>query len=70
MPFELPNLPYPLTALAPHVSAATLEVHHGKHHRAYVEKTHLLLAGHGRLAIFQSRHAPVHRAGQEQRWRP
>jgi Fe-Mn family superoxide dismutase len=45
MPFELPKLPYPLNALEPHVSARTLEIHHGRHHRAYVEKTNQLVAG-------------------------
>jgi Fe-Mn family superoxide dismutase len=36
MPFELPNLPYAKDALAPFMSAETLEYHHGKHHQAYV----------------------------------
>jgi Fe-Mn family superoxide dismutase len=36
MAFELPPLPYDKTALAPHISAQTLEFHHGKHHNAYV----------------------------------
>jgi Fe-Mn family superoxide dismutase len=36
MPFELPPLPYAKDALAPHVSANTLDFHHGKHHQAYV----------------------------------
>lgn len=35
MAFELPPLPYPKDALAPHMSAQTLEFHHGKHHQAY-----------------------------------
>ncbi|MBA2466276.1 MAG: superoxide dismutase [Sphingomonas sp.] len=39
MAFELPNLPYSKDALAPHMSAETLEFHHGKHHAAYVKKT-------------------------------
>ncbi len=39
MPFILPDLPFPKEALQPHMSAETLEFHHGKHHRAYVEKT-------------------------------
>ncbi len=46
MPIELPALPYPLDALEPFISARTLATHHGKHHRAYVEKTRLL-AGEG-----------------------
>jgi superoxide dismutase, Fe-Mn family len=36
MAFELPALPYEKTALEPHMSAKTLEFHHGKHHQAYV----------------------------------
>lgn len=36
MAFELPPLPYAKDALAPHISAQTLEFHHGKHHQAYV----------------------------------
>jgi superoxide dismutase, Fe-Mn family len=36
MAFELPPLPYSKNALEPHMSAKTLEFHHGKHHRAYV----------------------------------
>ncbi|RYG83543.1 MAG: superoxide dismutase [Alphaproteobacteria bacterium] len=39
MAFELPPLPYDKDALAPHISAETLEFHHGKHHKAYVDKT-------------------------------
>lgn len=38
MPFELPELPYAENALAPHISSDTMAVHHGKHHRSYVEK--------------------------------
>jgi Fe-Mn family superoxide dismutase len=43
MPFQLPELPYAKDALAPHMSAETLEFHHGKHHRAYVAKTNELI---------------------------
>lgn len=45
MAFTLPNLPYAKDALAPHISAETLDVHHGKHHAAYVNKLNELLAG-------------------------
>ena len=38
MAFELPPLPFEKDALAPHMSAETLEFHHGKHHKAYVDK--------------------------------
>jgi superoxide dismutase len=37
MPIELPDLPYPHDALEPVISARTLQTHHGKHHRAYVD---------------------------------
>ena len=36
MPFTLPPLPYPTNALEPHIDAKTMEIHHGKHHQAYV----------------------------------
>jgi Fe-Mn family superoxide dismutase len=45
MAFELPALPYEKTALAPHISAETLEIHHGKHHNAYVVNLNKLLDG-------------------------
>lgn len=38
MAFSLPPLPFEATALAPHISAETLEFHHGKHHKAYIDK--------------------------------
>ena len=44
MAVELPKLPYALDALEPHVSKTTLEFHHGKHHKAYVDKTNELIA--------------------------
>ncbi len=45
MPFELPALPYDKNALAPHLTAETLEYHHGKHHNAYVVNLNKLLDG-------------------------
>jgi Fe-Mn family superoxide dismutase len=45
MSFRLPALPYAKDALAPHMSAETLEYHHGKHHNAYVNKLNALVAG-------------------------
>jgi superoxide dismutase, Fe-Mn family len=44
MAFELPKLPYDKNALAPYLSAETLEYHHGKHHAAYVNKLNELIA--------------------------
>lgn len=45
MAFELPPLPYAHDALAPYMSAQTLQFHHGKHHQAYVTKLNELVAG-------------------------
>lgn len=45
MAFELPALPYAKDALAPHISAETLEYHYGKHHNTYVEKLNGLIEG-------------------------
>lgn len=45
MAHELPALPYALDALAPHISAETLEIHHGKHHATYVTNINNLVAG-------------------------
>ena len=45
MSFELPALPYAKDALEPHISAETLDFHHGKHHNTYVVKLNGLLPG-------------------------
>ena len=45
MKFELPELPYPKDALAPYISAETLEYHHGRHHAAYVKNLNELIKG-------------------------
>ncbi len=42
---ELPELPYALNALEPYISQETLEFHHGKHHKTYVDKTNSLIEG-------------------------
>ena len=47
MPFALPPLPFARDALAPHMSAETLDFHYGKHHQAYVDKTNALAAEAG-----------------------
>ena len=45
MAFKLPDLPYSADALEPHITARTLEFHHGKHHAAYVDKLNGLVKG-------------------------
>lgn len=50
MTFILPDLPFAKDALDPHMSAETLEFHHGKHHKAYVAKTNELIAEEKDLA--------------------
>lgn len=45
MAFELPPLPYAIDALAPHISAETLEFHHGKHHQTYVTNLNNMVEG-------------------------
>jgi Fe-Mn family superoxide dismutase len=45
MTLQLPDLPYAKDALAPFISAQTLEFHHGKHHAAYVANANKLIAG-------------------------
>lgn len=45
MALTLPDLPYAKEALEPYISAKTLEFHHGKHHKAYVDNGNKLLAG-------------------------
>jgi Fe-Mn family superoxide dismutase len=50
MPFTLPALPFARDALGPHMSAETLDFHHGKHHKAYVDKVNALIEGDGELA--------------------
>ncbi len=45
MAFQLPSLPYALDALEPHNDARTMEIHHGKHHNAYVTNLNAAIAG-------------------------
>ena len=45
MAIQLPDLPYAKDGLAPYISSNTLEFHHGKHHRAYVDNMNKLIAG-------------------------
>jgi Fe-Mn family superoxide dismutase len=49
MPHELPKLSYPYDALEPHIDARTMEIHHSKHHAAYVNNLNTALEGHAPL---------------------
>ena len=50
MAYELPPLPYPYDALEPHIDAKTMEIHHTKHHQAYISKANDALQKHPDLA--------------------
>ena len=49
MSFTLPELGYGFNALEPHIDAKTMEIHHDKHHAAYIEKLNAALEGHADL---------------------
>jgi Fe-Mn family superoxide dismutase len=63
MPFLLPDLPFAADALQPHMSAETLAFHHGKHHKAYVDKTNAMVGEKGLAGASLSE---VIRAAKEQ----
>jgi Fe-Mn family superoxide dismutase len=50
MPFKLPPLPYAYDALEPHIDAKTMEIHHTKHHQAYIDNANAALEKHPDLA--------------------
>jgi len=45
MAYTLPKLPYDYNALEPHIDARTMEIHHSKHHQAYIDKVNAAIAG-------------------------
>ncbi len=45
MAYTLPELPYDYTALEPYIDARTMEIHHSKHHQAYISKVNVAIAG-------------------------
>ncbi|HML30082.1 MAG TPA: superoxide dismutase, partial [Hyphomicrobium sp.] len=49
-PYKLPPLPYAFTALEPHIDAKTMELHHDKHHAAYVKNLNTALKDHQQLS--------------------
>jgi superoxide dismutase, Fe-Mn family len=46
---KLPDLPYAYDALEPYIDARTMEIHHTRHHQAYIDKLNTALEGHGQL---------------------
>ena len=50
MAHQLPALPYDFAALEPHIDAQTMQIHHGKHHQAYVNNLNAALEKHPQLA--------------------
>lgn len=49
MPYTLPPLPYEANALEPHIDVQTMQIHHDKHHQAYIDKLNAALVGHDDL---------------------
>ena len=49
MAYTLPDLPYAHDALEPHIDSQTMEIHHGKHHNAYISKLNAAISGNAEL---------------------
>src|SRR5262245_56356323 len=60
MAFTLPNLPYAPNALEPYIDTTTMEIHHGRHHKAYVDNLNKALEGQAALAS-----KPIHQLLRE-----
>ena len=56
MAHELAPLPYPKEALEPFIDAATMEIHHGRHHKAYVDNLNKAITGHEALEKMSLEH--------------
>jgi Fe-Mn family superoxide dismutase len=54
MAYTLPALPYPTNALEPHIDAKTMEIHHTKHHQAYINNANKALEAHPQLAALSA----------------
>jgi Fe-Mn family superoxide dismutase len=54
MAYTLPALPYPYNALEPHIDARTMEIHHTKHHQAYINNANKALEAHPALAALSA----------------
>ena len=51
MKYELPALGYDFAALEPHIDAQTMQIHHGKHHQAYVNNLNAALEKHPEITM-------------------
>ncbi len=63
MAFTLPNLPYPTNALEPYIDTLTMEIHHGRHHKTYVDNLNKALEGQAALQS-KSIEEILHQIGQ------
>src|SRR2546422_8202301 len=59
MAYEVPPLPYAFDALEPHIDAKTMEIHHDRHHAAYVANLNAAVKDHGQVAQMRLEHMLV-----------